>query len=137
MGRAERLGKRENDYKKIIEKMDIGIRDIDILNQYHHVIWLGDLNYRIEREWEEVLDLVENKNWIGLAQCDQLVQEMAEMKVFVKFTEGSLDFAPTYRWSRTENTPSNKRRQPPSWTDRILWRSFPNSKQEFEFISYS
>jgi len=135
--RAERLNKRENDYKKIISNMDIGTKGIDILNQYHHVVWIGDLNYRIERDWDEVLPLVEQKNWTALAQCDQLVGEMIEMKVFVGFNEGSLDFAPTYRWDRKTNTPSNKRRQPPSWTDRILWRSFPNSTKAFEFVSYS
>merc|ERR1712154_575283 len=43
------------------------------------------------------------------------------------FTEGNICFCPTYRWSKTENVVSNKRNQPPSYTDRILYRTLPNS----------
>lgn len=76
------------------------------------------------------------RNFGPLIAADQLTNEMAQSKVLAGFKEGPLDFAPTYRWDRHTSEVSNKREQTPSWTDRILWRSFTNTEEEFQLLSY-
>ena len=134
--RAERESKRLENFNRIVSNLAFGVRDLDILHQFAHVIWFGDLNYRIERlKFKEVSKIVttnmENNasNWSELTNCDQLIKNMNEFQVghdnavFYGFKEGLINFAPTYRWDRNENIISNKREQPPSYTDRVLYRS--------------
>lgn len=33
---------------EIVGNMRINDQNMDILNQFHHVFWLGDLNYRLD-----------------------------------------------------------------------------------------
>lgn len=129
------LDRREN-YKKIVQEMQLGRKGFDILHQFDHVVWFGDLNYRIDRDYDEVVSFVEKKYWDALQQGDQLLQEMAKKKVFLGFSEGALNFIPTYRWQADENKWSNKRNQPPSWTDRILFRSLPGLERDLQLSSY-
>ncbi len=46
---------------------------------------------------------------------------------FSGFKEAKISLCPTYRWERSKNIVSNKRNQPPSYTDRILYRTLPNT----------
>ena len=85
----------------------------DILNQFHHVVWLGDLNYRNELEWDEACALMEQKDWVTMRKSEQLTKEMAAQRAFPGFSEGPLNFSPTYRWQRQTKELSNKRGQAP------------------------
>jgi hypothetical protein len=114
----------------------MGRPEMDIMNQFDHVIWLGDLNYRTEKPFNEVLELYSRRDWPTLEKVDQLKREMRKHNVFVGYHEGELTFGPTYRWERKENVVSNKKNQSPSWTDRILWRSLPDVS-ELKQESYS
>jgi hypothetical protein len=67
-----------------------------------------------------------------LRDCDQLLKEQNANRSFVNFQEGQLNFQPTYRYGRLRNEWSNKRNQTPSWTDRILYRSF----REITLLNY-
>ena len=96
-----------------------------------------NLNYRIELDWDTTLALVEECKWGELLQADQLTKEMQKLNVFVGFQEGTIDFRPSYRMQRTEEKWSNKRRQPPSYTDRILWLSSPGCMSELKQLSYT
>lgn len=33
---------------EIAGQLRVGLQSMDILNQYHHVFWFGDLNYRLD-----------------------------------------------------------------------------------------
>lgn len=46
-------------------------------------------------------------------------------RVLSGFTEGRIDFAPSYRWERDVEEFSWKRGQAPSYTDRVFHRSLP------------
>ncbi len=39
---------RNDQVKEIVEGLRLGADSVDILNQFHHVVWTGNLNYRIE-----------------------------------------------------------------------------------------
>ena len=40
--------RRNDDAKEIIEGVKLGYQGVDILHQFHHLVWMGDLNYRYE-----------------------------------------------------------------------------------------
>lgn len=134
--RAERLQQRQGNFMRIVQSLQLGLRSYDILNQFHHVIWSGDLNYRIEADFHKTIEDMNRGNFAPLIAADQLTNEMSQYKVLGGFREGPLDFAPTYRWDRNSAEVSNKREQTPSWTDRILWRSFSGVEDELQFLSY-
>lgn len=71
------------------------------------------------------MELSEKKNYGLLWEHDQLTKERNSNTIFSDFNEGSLDFRPTYRRIRNDDTWSNKKNQSPSWCDRILFRTKP------------
>lgn len=135
--RAERLPQRRDNYLKIVRGLRFGKKDLDIVNQHDHVFWFGDLNYRTTyKGFHETVKLVEQKNYATLVESDQLRQEMAKGAVFAGYAEGQINWAPTYRWERKQNVFSNKKEQPPSYTDRVLWHSLhPRSLDQLQYFS--
>ncbi|XP_010461239.1 PREDICTED: type I inositol polyphosphate 5-phosphatase 1-like isoform X3 [Camelina sativa] len=95
------------------------------IHDHERIIWLGDLNYRINLSYEEIHELIARKEWQRLVEYDQLSREMTKGNVFEGWSEGTLDFAPTYKYEiDSENyigddPESGKRR--PAWCDRIIW----------------
>jgi hypothetical protein len=92
---------------------------------HERIIWLGDLNYRINLSYEKTHELIARKEWQRLVEYDQLSREMTKGNLFEGWSEGTLDFAPTYKYEiDSENyigddPESGKRR--PAWCDRIIW----------------
>eukprot|EP00002_Diphylleia_rotans_P032482 TRINITY_DN682_c0_g2_i1.p1 TRINITY_DN682_c0_g2~~TRINITY_DN682_c0_g2_i1.p1 ORF type:complete len:606 (-),score=83.95 TRINITY_DN682_c0_g2_i1:31-1848(-) len=123
--RKDRVKDREMNYREILKGVNTGIRDVDLTNQYHHVFWMGDLNYRIKTSFEETVEMVKAGDWATLMQNDQLSEEMSNGNVFEGFQEGKIQFCPTYRYLRNCNEWSNKKGQSPSYCDRVLWHSMP------------
>lgn len=119
--RPERIPQRERDYRQIASRLRLGpYTGLDLLHEHEHVFWFGDLNYRIGHDFDDTVEMCHRAAWEEVRTADQLAEQMANRRVFVNFTEGVLDFPPTYRWDRKENIFSNKKRQSPSYTDRIL-----------------
>jgi len=99
------------------------------LDDHEHVIWLGDLNYRIDESLstEQVLKMAADPaSWAALANLDQLNIERAAGRAFAGYSEGVLQFAPTYKYQpgthHYDQRPDKKVRAP-AWCDRILWKS--------------
>ena len=84
---------------------------LDIVHAADHVVWLGDLNYRIDlgrlgkapaegghaAHVQAVRDLIDEGAWPTLMAADGLVAARETGDAFVDFTEGRYDFAPTYK----------------------------------------
>ncbi|KAI4302533.1 hypothetical protein MLD38_038266 [Melastoma candidum] len=92
------------------------------------VIWLGDLNYRINLPDAMTRSLVKKGNWNLLLQYDQLKAEFTEDRVFQGWQEGIIDFAPTYKYYPNSRVyygsalgKNSKRCRAPAWCDRIIW----------------
>ena len=137
--RETRITERMQNIQSIIKKSNLFSQDSnggDLLSQFDHVIWLGDLNYRITVPWDECLQLIEDENWPVLIAADQLTVELNKGMIFQGFEEGQLHFRPSYRMIRDKEEWSDKRKQSPSWTDRVLWLSAPGSKHELKHTSY-
>jgi phosphatidylinositol-bisphosphatase len=74
-------------------------KDLTIIN-HDIVLWLGDLNYRIDESvsLEDVFIKIENNELEYLRERDQLNIERSRNKVFHGFQEGVLKFNPTYKY---------------------------------------
>ena len=93
---------------------------IDICDK---VFWFGDLNFRIYGTREVVDGMLEAHMHDALLCNDQLTALMKFNRLFCGFTEGPLNFFPTYKFDRdSDHYDSSKRRRVPSWTDRILYK---------------
>ncbi|WAR28340.1 SHIP2-like protein [Mya arenaria] len=144
----ERCNRRNQNYRDIIKglTMSLGQKHLslfDITNQFHHVFWLGDLNYRVEEEIQVLLRKINEKDINFLLERDQLKRLQKQRTVFSAFDEADITFLPTYRLER--NVPGYKyawkkikatseRINAPSWCDRVLWKSYPG--QFIESVAY-
>lgn len=86
-------------FVEIVRGMQLGYENISFLNQFHHVIWLGDLNYRIDMALENVKQFIMNKNYQLLLEKDQLKNLIGEGECFQEFLEpSSFSFPPTFKF---------------------------------------
>jgi len=97
-----------------------GLRCSDVL------IWLGDFNYRIDGQYDQVKELALSGNFSPLLACDQLRREMVAGNVFRGLREGKITFPPTYKFDKGIPSPaaydSSEKRRVPAWCDRIFFR---------------
>jgi len=104
---------------------------------FEHLIFMGDLNYRINLPYRQAENATTLGNFTLLHSHDQLTKEMKHNRAFVNFKTATPDFPPTYRWKRGKKELSNKRDQPPSYTDRVLWHSKKGSEGDLELDEYT
>jgi hypothetical protein len=124
-----------------------GERKLDAAHVADHLIWLGDLNYRVdlsisgvqpagvradkerhEEHVKAVQAIVAEEKWEELLAADQLRHAREQGDAFVGFTEAeSFGFAPTFKVLRQPGT-TYKTQRTPSYCDRILWRSMAPSQ---------
>ena len=91
----------------------------------HHdlCVWLGDLNYRVERPNDEVRQKIGTGAFLPLLQADQLKNAQRTLQAFGDFHEAPITFQPTYKYdSGTSVYDTSEKARTPSWTDRVLWR---------------
>ncbi|KAJ0025082.1 hypothetical protein Pint_07868 [Pistacia integerrima] len=91
---------------------------------HEKMIWLGDLNYRINLPYEKTRELISKKDWSKLMEKDQLIRELRRGRPFDGWSEGTLNFPPTYKYDVNSGKycgedPKAGRRTP-AWCDRIL-----------------
>ncbi|CAK9223681.1 unnamed protein product [Sphagnum troendelagicum] len=92
------------------------------------VIWLGDLNYRVELPRSSVGFLISHNLEKVLWAKDQLSRAVQRGEVFKGFQEGPLLFPPTYKYDiGTDNYDTSSKERVPSWTDRILYKVMETS----------
>ena len=71
----EKLLQRNLHVQEICRHLRLGLTALDISNQFH-TVWCGDLNYRIDREREQVIQHVRTRAYKLLYAHDQLQAEM-------------------------------------------------------------
>lgn len=88
-------------------------------------VFLGDLNYRVEGNRRAVDVLLERGMLDVMRANDQLRIERSAGRAFAGWSEGEIEFPPTYKVDRgTANTyDTSKKQRVPSWTDRVMWRT--------------
>lgn len=80
-----------------LKKTQLTIFDVD------HLIWLGDLNYRVSASEEFAKEAIRANQLDSLFVKDQLSQEIKAQRAFKSFREGQINFAPTYKFETGTN----------------------------------
>ncbi|KAG0662753.1 inositol-1 [Maudiozyma exigua] len=115
----ENVEQRHNDYKTIFKNIRFArgqrIKDHDA------IIWMGDFNYRILMNNEDVRRLIMLQDYSKLFEKDQLNQQMISGESFPYFHEMPITFPPTYKFDPgTKTYDTSEKMRIPAWTDRIL-----------------
>lgn len=125
---TEEYERRNQDYRDICSRMQFSQVDPSLppltISKHDVILWLGDLNYRIEElDVEKVKKLVEEKAFQTLYAHDQLKIQVAAKTVFEGFTEGEITFQPTYKYDTgSDNWDTSEKCRAPAWCDRVLWK---------------
>lgn len=120
------------------------------IHQFSHIIWMGDLNYRLDLErglpkatmmshdekWDLVHSAILRKDVRMLVQYDELRGEIEKMRAFANFCEGDIKFLPTFKVARGKPGCEYQRLRIPSYCDRILWHSLPMHKEQIRLLEY-
>ncbi|XP_057373007.1 inositol polyphosphate 5-phosphatase E-like [Daphnia carinata] len=135
---AEKVAERERDLKKIFLSLDlpkelpIRKKQRDVTSNYDLVFICGDMNFRINKPREEVIDIV-SKTWVDpsspcgrglttLMEADQLKFSLKNNRILKTFNEANITFPPTYKYIPGTGDFDEDKQRIPSYTDRILWK---------------
>jgi len=120
---TENYEARIQDYHKVA-KSQYNENEITF-SDHDFVCWVGDVNFRVNLPQQEILKLVEEKKFNEILQHDQLNIARREGLAFTGYTEGSVNFPPTYKYTKgthelSLSEPPDKRI--PAYTDRVLYK---------------
>ncbi|KAF3328396.1 type I inositol 1,4,5-trisphosphate 5-phosphatase 1 [Carex littledalei] len=87
---------------------------------HERIIWLGDLNYRINLAYERAHQLIAENNFDKLFERDQLKFELKKGRAFGGWSEGPITFPPTYKYEFNTDNYTHDGKRTPAWCDRIL-----------------
>ncbi|XP_034545218.1 inositol polyphosphate phosphatase-like 1b isoform X2 [Notolabrus celidotus] len=135
---SEKVIRRNQNFVDILRLLSLGDRQLnafDISLRFTHLFWCGDLNYRLDLDVQDILKHVSKREFEELMCADQLTRERHKRKAFLNFKEEKIAFPPTYRYERGSRDcylwqkykTSGVRVNVPSWCDRILWKSYPDT----------
>mmetsp|Transcript_24156 Transcript_24156/g.47501 ORF Transcript_24156/g.47501 Transcript_24156/m.47501 type:complete len:659 (+) Transcript_24156:84-2060(+) len=100
---------RRNMDARNIAGIRVGKWSMDLCNQFHHLFWFGDLNYRLDwgdqgdalspspEQFITMVDMVQEKRFEELFQVDQLKKQQRLKTAFQDFEEGAYEFPPTFK----------------------------------------
>eukprot|EP00752_Nemacystus_decipiens_P002360 g2229.t2 len=138
------LARRNSSCAEILQGARLGDRRVvDVDSQFHHVFWLGDMNYRInfglglqpEEQHARVTALVKASDWPKLWEADELLRELRAGRLLTGFQTEPPAFAPTFKGVRGAISGYSTKRIP-SYTDRILWKSLPGHAPNLELLEF-
>ncbi|KAM4585888.1 LOW QUALITY PROTEIN: inositol polyphosphate phosphatase-like 1b [Fundulus diaphanus] len=135
---SDKVLRRNQNFVDILRLLSLGDKQLsafDISLRFTHLFWCGDLNYRLDLDVQDILKHVSKREFEELMFADQLTRERQKRKAFFNFKEEKITFPPTYRYERGSRDcylwqkykTSGVRVNVPSWCDRILWKSYPET----------
>lgn len=135
---SDKVLRRNQNFVDILRLLSLGDKQLsafDISLRFTHLFWCGDLNYRLDLDVQDILKHVSKREFEELMCADQLTRERHKRKAFLNFKEEKITFPPTYRYERGSRDcylwqkykSSGVRVNVPSWCDRILWKSYPDT----------
>nr|KAG5691659.1 hypothetical protein BaRGS_022934 [Batillaria attramentaria] len=105
------------------------------IDEHDLVFWIGDLNYRLAGQLDEVKMHIQKQMYKRLLQGDQLYNQLGSTGVFQGFTEGTISFDPTYKFDPgTDTYDTSEKSRTPAWCDRILWKG--NGIQQLRYDAH-
>lgn len=125
--------RRNTEVIRLMRSLDFG-DGYSFLKPGSHSFFMGDLNYRTVKDFKsstkeiEALRLLQDQTLTVSQPIEEMVQKYDELsqgirndEVFMGFTEGCINFQPTYKF--TTGTGIYNPKRAPSWCDRILYQS--------------
>ena len=118
----EQTEARFRQLEDISERAFSSFRKLRPVNDHDIKVLLGDLNFRIGLRNMEVRNLIASGNYQRLKQADQLLVNQGNSAVLRGYLEGTLNFAPTYKYDQnSDEYDTSKKMRAPAWCDRILY----------------
>lgn len=121
----DRTKQRNADYRRISAELfrDVRPKREPLESMAEAVFWFGDLNYRIRGNRRSIDCCVERRMMDVMRANDSLMIERAAGNAFVDFSEGAINFLPTYKFDVGSDVyDTSQKQRVPSWTDRILYK---------------
>ena len=104
------------------------------IKQHDIILWLGDLNYRIDEEDLIIRQKIQSNTILELLEThDQLYTQMKSNELLREFKEFKITFPPTYKFITMTDEYNEKRR--PAYCDRLLYKI--NHKLDIQCLEYS
>lgn len=154
---SKRIDMRRQQYCDLVERLGakLGGRGFHMTEEFHHVVWMGDLNYHCAGCSAEDAAACLRQGRVAdlLLDHDELIKERADGAAFYDFEEPNMvpEFYPTYKRRKGRGAVDMSGKDPewvdkvyelefkeaaikggrtvervPSWTDRIMFRSLPS-----------
>jgi hypothetical protein len=129
---------RNQNWNDAQQTLKFGRRNQWSVDSHDLSIWLGDFNYRIDVEREDVIDAVKKGDYKPLIAADQLQQERAAGRAFNGYHEGAITFAPTYKYDvGTDIYDTSEKARSPAYTDRVLYKLATDAHVNVQLLDYS
>lgn len=98
-GGSSKIERRTRDARALLEGLELAYDKLGFALQHtcHHVVLLGDLNYRVRLAADEAIRCMADGDWARLHAADELGAAMAAGSVFAGFREAPVRFLPSYR----------------------------------------
>jgi hypothetical protein len=93
----------------------------------------GDLNFRIDLEYNTCKQMILSGAHTALNAYDQLNKAKSVSTSLIEMDEGLLNFDPTYKYVMGTSEYDSKKKRVPSWCDRILFRK----SNKIQIIEYN
>lgn len=120
---SKRIAARQQQYSELVERLGakLGGRGFGLNEEFHHIVWMGDLNYHCTGVTaEEVATMIKQGRLEDLLMHhDELIQERFNKRVFFNYDEPLMprDFFPTYKKVPHRGTIDYDR--DPDWVKRV------------------
>ena len=83
--------RRNQNYHDIVKGMSTlkhrRLNQFDLTNQFHHLFFFGDLNYRVDLGATEIVEYAKREDHVSIYREDQLHKQKERKKIFVGFGE--------------------------------------------------
>ncbi|CAG9314483.1 OCRL_1 [Blepharisma stoltei] len=116
---------RNHHVKSILKYAKFTLDDKEIKGIYEHdyIFWTGDLNYRLNKlNTDEILSRLNSQQYDELLRYDQFDIEKKTNQILADFSEGKIDFPPSFKYYIGSNKFDTNNKRDPSWCDRVLWK---------------
>lgn len=121
------------------EKASYSYSSSSVTDMYDICIWLGDFNYRIDLQLEEIHNLLLKSNLDHILEYDQFYKQIEDRELDINgFYEPRINFYPTYKFVKETDDYDIQSKQP-GWTDRIIYKSKVDSQMillSYNWIPY-
>lgn len=114
------ISDRRDSYTSLIEGLGNSLGDhyFQLLEQFHHIVWCGDCNYRLQSLSAPLAcQYIQSGDLQSLQKHDELTMEIQGGRAFWRFKEPPILFLPTYK--KHDGRPTEIDYHDVDWVDKV------------------